>query len=423
MVEKPTELNLVTVARLLLIYWIVSWMLVPIYLRLSGSGQSTLAPMQLAFLAAIHAGALLMLIWRAARPSAGQWFFPLFIAVSAAPFFLERIWYLQIADAPNPPQGAYWRALSLREDLILLVLLTAWQYPFGHVACYIVALSVLDWSITLMILGQDDINLADFTRIVLSRAIIYLLVGYGITWLRERQRDQEQELLRANRQQAEANRKLARYAATVEHLSISRERNRLARELHDTLAHSLSALTVQLEAINALWDVDQPGASRMLARADETARSGLTEVRRSLHALRATPLEESGLGLALRELAELAARRGDMCLELEIDDLNGDLSSEQEQSIYRIAQEALENVVRHARASRVRLLLKRAETIVTFGVEDDGVGFITQEFDGSDSHFGIRGMYERAMIAGGALQVLSAPNAGTQVRLVLAVAT
>jgi signal transduction histidine kinase len=244
-------------------------------------------------------------------------------------------------------------------------------------------------------------------------------VGYGVTWLRGRQLQQESELLAANRQQAEANRKLVNYAATVEQLSTSRERNRLARELHDTLAHSLSALTVQLEAISSLWDVDLGAARRMLARADEITRSGLTEARRSLQALRATPLEEYGLALALRELAELAAQRGDMRLDMEVDDLGGALSSEQEQGIYRIAQEAMENVVRHARASQVRLRLCSADSAVTFMIEDDGVGFVTADFDGSDSHLGIRGMYERALIAGGALQVTSALGGGTRVRFVL----
>src|SRR6185503_9514211 len=73
---------------------------------------------------------------------------------------------------------------------------------------------------------------------------------------RQRQWQQQQALIEANRQQMEANTKLARYAATVEQLSISRERNRLARELHDTLAHSLSALSVQLEAVSSLWNID-----------------------------------------------------------------------------------------------------------------------------------------------------------------------
>jgi signal transduction histidine kinase len=423
MAEKHFDISLITLARLLLIYWIGSWVVLPIYDVLTGSGQPTLAPAQIATLLSIHVLALGLLTWPAVRRATRRWFFPLLIAISAAPFFVERVWYLLIAEAPNPPAGAYWHALTLREDLILLVLLAAWQHPFRYVARYIVALSVLDWGITVVILGSDQSELADFTRVVLSRAVIYLLVGYGVTWLRERQSQQESELLAANRQQAEANRKLANYAATVEQLSTSRERNRLARELHDTLAHSLSALTVQIEAISSLWDVDLPAARRMLTRADETTRSGLTEARRSLQALRATPLEEFGLGLALRELAELAAQRADMRLDLAIQDIGGTLSSEEEQGIYRIAQEALENVVRHARASRVRLQLCLAESAVLFSVEDDGVGFVTDIFDGAESHFGIRGMYERALIAGGALQVLSEPGRGTRVGFVLGVAS
>jgi len=90
----------------------------------------------------------------------------------------------------------------------------------------------------------------------------------------------------------------------------------MARELHDTLAHSLSAVTVQLEAIHALWSVNAESARAMLASALENARNGLTEARRAVKALRASPLEEEGLNVAIGNLARSAAARANLELDL-----------------------------------------------------------------------------------------------------------
>ena len=157
---------------------------------------------------------------------------------------------------------------------------------------------------------------------------------------------------------------LRQYADTVEELTISRERNRMARELHDTLAHSLSAVTVQLEAIRTLWAVDPEAARNMLDSADEAARLGLKEARRALQDLRASPLQDLGLPLALQELAETAARRSGAVLALDVPrQLDGSLSPAVEQGVYRIAQEALENVVRHAQASAITVSLAQKRAI------------------------------------------------------------
>jgi signal transduction histidine kinase len=104
---------------------------------------------------------------------------------------------------------------------------------------------------------------------------------------------------------AEKNVELARYATTVEQLTISHECNRMARDLHDTLAHTLSAVAVQLEALNAQFDSDTTGARETLRRTRELTRNGLQEVRRALNALRASPLEDLGLAQAIRHQAEI----------------------------------------------------------------------------------------------------------------------
>jgi len=246
------------------------------------------------------------------------------------------------------------------------------------------------------------------TVALIGRAILTMFVGYIVSNLIEEQRIQRRDL-------AEANRKLVRYAVTLEQLTISRERNRLARELHDTLAHALSGLAVQLDAIAAVWDDIPPRAEAMLERALSIARIGLDETRRALGDLRATPLEDLGLGLAVRALAEDIAARGGLALDLDVPEQMYNLSPEVQQCYYRVAQEALENVARHADARRVGVSLRQADARLTLQVSDDGLGFEDQEVD--PERFGLRGMRERAELIGGTLTVASHAGQGTTVRL------
>lgn len=115
-----------------------------------------------------------------------------------------------------------------------------------------------------------------------------------------------------------ANRRLVELAASLEKLTISRERNRMARELHDTLAHTLSGLTVHLEAVKAYLDVEPHTAKALLDESLTHTRRGLNETRRALAALRATPLDDLGLVLALRHLVDSATERTDLQPTLEL---------------------------------------------------------------------------------------------------------
>jgi signal transduction histidine kinase len=212
--------------------------------------------------------------------------------------------------------------------------------------------------------------------------------------------------------------RLAHYSATLEQLAISRERNRLARELHDTLAHTLSSLAVQLEAVRSLWERDPAGARALLDTSLAATRGGLGEARRALQALRAAPLEDLGLPLALRRLAEAAAERAGIALDLRLPERDPELPPDVEQCVYRVAQEALENVVRHAQASQVAVHLEQDGRQVTLLVRDDGQGFDSAQLNG-DQRFGLQGMHERARLVGGQLELTSRPGGCTTLRLVV----
>jgi len=154
----------------------------------------------------------------------------------------------------------------------------------------------------------------------------------------------------------------------------------------------------------------------MLAGMLETSRRGLDETRRSLRALRAAPLEEMGLALALSALAKDFAARNGMSLDLDVPGDIINLSPEIEHGFYRVAQEALENVVQHAGAQQVRVKLEEYKGDLTLTVADDGRGFNTEK-ESSDHQLGLQGMYERAELIGAKLEVVSEVDEGTWVRL------
>lgn len=413
------EPGILPIFRILVGYWIVYWLTISPILWLTTGQPGTLATEQYATLIAIQGVALVLLLWPAAQQPLGRAFLPAVITLCTFSFFVEKQWFLAAGLGPEASRSELLHAYALRQDFALLLAIVAWQYRWREAVVYALVISGVEWWLISNADMPDHLVSAISSNDLIKRAIIYVLLGYVITWLVQRQRAQRQALVEANRQQAETNAKLAGYATTIEQLSVSQERNRLARELHDTLAHSLSALSVQLEATSSLWEVNPQAARQMLAQADETTRTGLTEARRSLQALRAAPLEEFGLTFALRDMAETAARRADLDLDLEIGELTANLPPVVEQGIYRIAQEALENVVRHARARCVGVKLVNNSRTIQLLISDDGIGFGPGQVDNLSNHFGLRGMYERAAMLGGDLQITHQPHQGVQICLKL----
>lgn len=205
-----------------------------------------------------------------------------------------------------------------------------------------------------------------------------------------------------------------RLAATSAQLAAVEERNRLAREIHDTLAQSLAAISMQLETADAL--AERQGDARLtgtVRRALTLTRSTLEEARRSVMDLRAAPLEGRTLLEALRALGdELRDATGaPLALEVTCEGDARDLPPAVEVGLYRIAREALANVARHASATRVMVQLRREASRIRMRVADNGTGFDSASVPAG--RFGLVGMSERARLLGGSLHVESAPGEGT----------
>ena len=381
--------------------------------------EATLAIWQYTLLIGIHLLTFGLLCWEGIQSGLKRWFLPLIVLLASVPFFLKRLWMLIPILEPTPHLGALFGALLLSDDFVLLTLIVAWQYRFRAVALYVLFITLIDAAITWPVLETHMGAFVDVMSHVVFRCIIYLLLGYVVIRLRGINRRQRQELVAANEAQVAANEKLTQYAATVEQLTVSRERNRMARELHDILAHSLSAIAVQLQAVGSLWEVNPQKAQEILVQAEKLADDGLIEARRALQALRAAPLEEFGLTIALRELAESAAERADLTYDIDIPELASPLPEHVEHSVYRILQESLENVVRHARARHLTVQMTQTTKELSFLVGDDGQGFTPSVSNGYRSRMGLRGMRERAELVAGNLEINSQPQQGTQVKLVL----
>jgi signal transduction histidine kinase len=304
------------------------------------------------------------------------------------------------------PESTLLRQMPL---LLMALILTAWQYGWRYVILYGGGIGLFTLSLHLRSFRPGGPAVWPPVTVTLIQTISFLVVGYFISALIQRLQQQQTSLARANAQ-------LTDYAATLEDLTISRERNRMARELHDTLAHTLSGLSVQLETVKAYWDVDPAAAQGILDQSLEATRSGLRETRRALKSLRASPLEDLGLALALRQLAEETAARANVQLRLSLPDKPGSLDPGVEQAVYRVAQEALANAAHHANAQTLAVRLEIEQASILLRVRDDGVGF-TDEDAAAARHFGLHGMRERAQLAGGALSISSQPEQGTTVEL------
>jgi len=190
----------------------------------------------------------------------------------------------------------------------------------------------------------------------------------------------------------EAYRKLLMSHSKVQQLTIEKERNRMAREIHDTLAHTLTALVVQLEASKRLLDVDKEKVRVELDKAQELTRSGLNEVRRSVKALRPEALEKHEFFDALDSLINELRNyiKAGITYERQVDDCIN-LNENQEIAIYRIIQESVTNSIRHGKAKEINIQIRCDEKNLTLQIEDNGLGCKHIK-----KGYGLQGITERA---------------------------
>ncbi len=249
----------------------------------------------------------------------------------------------------------------------------------------------------------------------------------------------QQEKQSLQRLNAELDARVAERTARIERLAdearqaaVARERLRIARDVHDTLSHSLMALLTQVRLVRKLRDrLDPAEIDAELGRAEAVAASGLAEARAAITQMRDGGVGDIGLGAALGELLARFGERSGIDHALTIDGPAAAMADARAQTMFRIVEEALYNVQRHSRAGRVTIALRSdppsgasgasgaadAPTRVILVVTDDGAGF--DPAAPRPGHYGLLGMREQAALIGATLAVHSAPGQGTRIALAL----
>ena len=225
-----------------------------------------------------------------------------------------------------------------------------------------------------------------------------LLFVYDMIQLFTGQKEENIRISRLNDQLHKANDRLRENAIELERLAEIRERNRLAREIHDTLGHTLTGIIMGLEAVLAVFDAAPEEARRRISMITQTAREGLDDVRSSIKALRADALEKNNLEEALENL--ISNFRLITSAEIRFEQEAGPLffASDEEDALYRIIQEGMTNAVRHGHATEIAIHITRDGNLLTVQLRDNGLG-CTEMKEG----FGLRHMEERLGLLGGSL--------------------
>jgi signal transduction histidine kinase len=224
--------------------------------------------------------------------------------------------------------------------------------------------------------------------------------------------DLQQERSELERRVAVRTREVERLAEESRYAAIVRERLKIARDLHDTLAHSMMAMLSEIRYLRKLQARDPAAVADELARAERAAHEGLQEARTAISQMRITAVRETGLGPALANAFERFINTTGLSGDFTADAAAARFGDERAETLLRMAQEALRNVERHARATRVDVQLRSTDdSLLELRVADNGIGFDPDA--PRPGHFGIVGLREQAQLIGAELRIDSKPNEGT----------
>ncbi len=308
--------------------------------------------------------------------------FVLLLAPDASDFFaaLFGVLCMQVIQHYRPERGAVW--IALFTPLMALPLLLGYGFARGLA----------------------------FTLLYTAGNVI--LASYALAARRAQEARATNQTLALELERA--NRQLQNAAAQREKLAAARERNHLARELHDSATQTIFSMTLTTQSALLLLERDPARVGEQLERLGQLAASALAELRALISELRPLPVFESGLVSALREHLAQRESAENLVVAFEVD---GDcvLAADEEQALFRIAQEALNNVVKHARVTRACLTLHLIAPC-WMEIDDAGSGFALERAT-NDARVGLSSMRERAVEIGWQLEILTSPGAGTRIRV------
>ncbi len=288
--------------------------------------------------------------------------------------------------------------------IILIVVVSILnEYPIAYSRKFALFPLILYMGVSvLFMIFVDGESYATIGVYVIRNSIIYVLV-VGTFYIGRKQILLNNQLKDMTRELRENNRKL-------EEISIVKERNRIAREIHDTLGHTLTGAIIQLEAAKKLIDVDRDKTLEAIEKTQKITREGFMEVKRAIQALRPVLIEEGNLKDSLEALFEKTENDFQVSIESRIftDELR---DKSMEVSLYRIIQESITNSIRHGDATKIKILLENRMTTIELSIIDNGKGC-----SAIHEGFGLRGIKERINGYLGHVQIISNPNEGFQLQ-------
>ena len=329
------------------------------------------------------------------------------------------------------------RIITFNFKLIIAYILV--QGMLGFFICWMAEMPAMTFALFMALLGET-VGLFGLKLPTLIASLYYLMLAFfnlqmlmdigesgwllvGIipvvifvilfVTLYQRQAEAREQAMALARQLEEANRQLSEYADQVEDLTIANERQRMARELHDTLSQGLTGIILQLEAVSAhLNNQNIEKAETIVTNAMEQARATLAEARNAIDDLRSTQFKdlESALHLEVSRFQKTA----NIACELEVKELSK-IPEKISLMVMQNVKEALANVSRHARATHVKVQATIEDKFLVVKIEDDGQGFNPEQVPAG--HYGLLGMRERLRQVGGNLSVQSNPGGGTQLEM------
>jgi signal transduction histidine kinase len=214
---------------------------------------------------------------------------------------------------------------------------------------------------------------------------------------------------------ASANERLQQYAAKIEELATLQERNRIAREIHDSLGHTLTVFNFHLTAALRLFHSNPSKAEELLREAKDLGNSALQEVSQSVSSLRTDPLHGQPLTAAIGDLIDKFWQNTGIMPHCEIDP-QLDLAERYKTAIYRIVQESLTNMSKYAAMTQATIQISQADQLINLLISDNGRGF---DLHKNTTGFGLQGMQERVMLLSGKIEITTAPDQGCQIAVML----
>ena len=313
-----------------------------------------------------------------------------FVVMYALNFNYNCIILLVIADMIK-----YWK--NTKGRLLFLVFLFL-LYIVTDIAIVQNSTSQISLSTYLSYYNPSVRSILNGVKSVLTSVSVLLFMFYMVLVIQV-QRAENERILELNQQLDEANEQLKIYAINTEKMAETRERNRLAREIHDTLGHSLTGIIAGIDACETLIDYSIDATKQQLHVVSNVARQGMKDVRRSVKALRPDALETMNLEDAILQIvAEMEnTTHTTITFKNDVGDLK--FQEDEEETIYRIVQESVTNSIRHGKADRISIHFEKKYGVLIITIQDNGVGC-----EQIEQGFGLRHMMERMNLLNGELE-------------------